>query len=174
MEDILIGLGANLPSAFGPPRATLEAALRALEERGVGIRRRSRWYESMPVPVSDQPWFVNGVALVEPRPEKAGGPGDDPAALLAVLHEVEREFGRERRQRNEARVVDLDLLAYGARVNAGPTPPLLPHPRLAERAFVLLPLADLLPDWRHPVTGRSVHEMIAALPPDQVARPLEG
>jgi 2-amino-4-hydroxy-6-hydroxymethyldihydropteridine diphosphokinase len=174
MEDILIGLGANLPSAFGPPQATLEAALRALEERGVGIRRRSRWYESMPVPVSDQPWFVNGVALVEPRSEKAGGPGDEPAALLAVLHEVERAFGRERRQRNEARVVDLDLLAYGTRVNVGPTPPLLPHPRLAERAFVLLPLAELLPDWRHPVTGRSVREMIAALPPDQVARPLEG
>lgn len=164
MEDILIGLGANLPSArFGPPRATLEAALEALEERGARIRRRSRWYESVPVPVSDQPWFVNGVALVETAA--------DPAELLAILHAVEHDFGRERRQRNEARVVDLDLLAYGARVDPGPTP-VLPHPRLGERAFVLRPLAELLPDWRHPVTGRSVAELIAALPADQVARPL--
>lgn len=165
MEDILIGLGANLPSArFGPPRATLEAALEALEERGVRIRRRSRWYESVPVPVSDQPLFVNGVALIETAA--------DPAELLAILHAVEHDFGRERRQRNEARVVDLDLLAYGARVDPGPTPPVLPHPRLGERAFVLRPLAELLPDWRHPVTGRSVAELIAALPADQVARPL--
>jgi 2-amino-4-hydroxy-6-hydroxymethyldihydropteridine diphosphokinase len=165
MEDILIGLGANLPShRFGPPRATLEAALESLERHGVAIRRRSRWYESMPVPASDQPWFVNGVALVDTTL--------DPAGLLATLHEVEQAFGRERRERNEARVVDLDLLVYGRRVNHGPTPPLLPHPRLTERAFVLRPLAELVPDWRHPASDRPIQALIADLPPEQVARPL--
>ena len=170
MEDIYIGLGANLPSRrFGPPRATLEAALKALERHGVAILRRSRWYESMPVPVSDQPWFVNGVALVDVGRDPAAL---DPAGLLAVLHEVEQEFGRERRERNEARVVDLDLLVYGGLVNHGPTPPLLPHPRLAERAFVLRPLAELAPGWRHPASDRSIQALIADLPPEQVARPL--
>ena len=83
-------------------------------------------------------------------------------------------FGRKRRVVNEARPLDLDLLAYGDRVDPGPTPPILPHPRLAERAFVLLPLAELLPEWRHPATGESVARLIAALPPDQQARPLPG
>jgi 2-amino-4-hydroxy-6-hydroxymethyldihydropteridine diphosphokinase len=116
------------------------------------------------VPISDQPWYVNGVA--ELRTDLG------PQQLLSELHAVERLFGRERRERNEARVLDLDLLAYGNLVRPGPEPPILPHPRLAERAFVLLPLCDLMPQWRHPVDGRSLNEMIAALPSDQIARPL--
>src|SRR5262249_5286365 len=84
---ILIGLGANLPSpAHGPPQATLEAALAALRDRGLGIRARSRWWESAPVPPSDQPWYLNGVIEVETR--LAPGP------LLALLHQVEAGFGR--------------------------------------------------------------------------------
>ncbi len=120
---ILIGLGANLPGRWGPPRATCEAAVAALEAEGLRVVRRSRWYESAPVPASDQPWYVNGVIAVET--------GLSPEALLALLHRVEARFGRERRTRNEARVIDLDLLAYGERVNDGPAPPLLPHPRAA-------------------------------------------
>lgn len=163
---ILIGLGANLPSAAGPPATTLEAALERLASAGISTRRRSRWFVTRPVPVSDQPWFVNGVAAVETRLE--------PAALLAVLHEVEAAFGRVRGAPNAARTLDLDLLAYGDRV-AAPAPgagPILPHPRLHERAFVLLPLADVVPDWRHPATGRALAELIAALDPDQRAEPL--
>ena len=164
-RNIIVGLGSNLPDPrFGPPRAILEAALAALPGHGVAVLGRSRWWESAPVPTSDQPWFVNGVALVD----SALGP----AALLAALHAVEREFGRQRRVVNEARPLDLDLLAYGDRVDAGPTPPILPHPRLAQRAFVLLPLAELLPEWRHPATGESLTRLIAALPSDQIVRPL--
>ena len=164
-KNIIVGLGSNLPDPrLGPPRAILDAALDALPGHGVTVLGRSRWWESAPVPASDQPWFVNGVALVD----SALGP----AALLAALHAVEREFGRQRRVVNEARPLDLDLLAYGDRVDAGPAPPILPHPRLAQRAFVLLPLAELLPDWRHPATGETLTRLIAALPPGQVVRPL--
>jgi 2-amino-4-hydroxy-6-hydroxymethyldihydropteridine diphosphokinase len=163
-DPILIAVGSNLPSpTFGPPRAVCEAALAELARRGLTIVRRSRWFESAPVPVSDQPWFVNGAAVVETSLS--------PIDLLALLHETERRFGRERRTINEARILDLDLIAYGDLVRTD-APPLLPHPRLQERAFVLLPLADLVPDWRHPVDGRTLSEMIRALPPGQSIRPL--
>jgi len=164
-EYTLVAVGANLPSAYGPPRATCEAALAELAGRGLRIVRRSRWYESAPVPLADQPWYVNGVVAVETDLS--------PEALLALLHDVERQFGRERRELNAARVLDLDLLAYGDLVRRDP-PPILPHPRLAERAFVVLPLADVAPDWRHPVTGQSVADMRQALPPEQAIRPLAG
>ena len=95
---ILIGLGANLPSPeHGPPVATLEAAVAALAARGLAIRARSRWWESAPVPVSDQPWYVNGVVEVETVLT--------PEALLALLHEVEAEFGRHRSVPNAPRVL---------------------------------------------------------------------
>jgi 2-amino-4-hydroxy-6-hydroxymethyldihydropteridine diphosphokinase len=164
LSPIVIGLGANLPSSYGSPRETCEAALAEFERRGLTIVARSPWYESAPVPVSDQPWYVNGVVEVVTRL--------DPAQLLALLHEVEREFGRVRREVNAARVLDLDLLAYGDLVREGPEPPVLPHPRLVQRGFVLLPLADLHPDWHHPATGEGIRALIARLPADQVTRRL--
>jgi 2-amino-4-hydroxy-6-hydroxymethyldihydropteridine diphosphokinase len=162
---ILIGLGANLESPeFGPPPKSLEAALRLIAERGPRIVARSRWYRSAPVPPSDQPWFVNGVAAVETVLE--------PVALLQVLHDVEARFGRVRRERNEARVLDLDLLAYDDRVSAEGETPVLPHPRLQDRAFVLRPLAEVAPYWRHPRLNRTATELLAALPPESTAEPL--
>lgn len=162
---VLIGLGANLPSPeHGPPVQTLEAAVATLAGRGLRIQARSRWWESAPVPVSDQPWYVNGVVEIETALA--------PAALLAVLHEVEAGFGRLRSVPNAPRILDLDLLAYGTLVREGPEPPLLPHPRMADRAFVLYPLREIAPGWRHPATGRGVDELIARLPADQIVRPL--
>lgn len=163
---IIIGLGANLAHPeHGPPRHTCEAALAALGEGGVKVLRRSRWYESAPVPRSDQPWFINGVAEL--------ATGLDAAALLAYLHRVEADFGRVRRSVNEARLLDLDLLAYGRLVSAPGEVPVLPHPRLGERAFVVLPLAELAPEWRHPESGQSAAELALGLPPGQTARPIE-
>lgn len=162
---ILIGLGANLAHPrLGAPQATCEAALAALAAAGIGLCRRSRWYESAPMPPSDQPWYVNGVVAVEA--------GLAPAALLALLHRVEAALGRVRGEVNAARVIDLDLLDYAGLVRSGPEPPILPHLRIAERAFVLKPLAEIAPDWRHPVTGASVAALIAALPAGAAAEPL--
>lgn len=164
---ILIGIGGNLASnTYGPPRANCGAALEALEARGTRIIARSRWFESAPVPMSDQPWYVNGVVEVE----TPLGPED----LIGELLAVEALLGRERGELNAARIVDLDLVAYDDRILVGETreAPSVPHPRLAERAFVLLPVADIRPDWRHPATGQGLDEMIAKLPTDQICRPM--
>jgi 2-amino-4-hydroxy-6-hydroxymethyldihydropteridine diphosphokinase len=160
---ILIGLGANLPSSYGEPPETLRAALDRLDAAGVKTVRRSRFWHSAPVPVSDDPWYVNAVAAVE-----TDLPSD---ALLALLHEVEAEFGRVRSVVNAPRLIDLDLLAYGREIR-GEGRPILPHPRLHQRAFVLRPLSDIAPDWVHPVSGRTLTEMIEELPQDQVIDPL--
>lgn len=164
---VIVGVGANLPTdAFGPPRATCGAALHALAEGGdVVIRARAGWYETAPVPVSDQPWFVNGAVSVET--------GLPPRALMDRLLAVEAEFGRHRSERNAPRILDLDLLAYGDMVLDGDPPAdnlVVPHPRLHERAFALLPIRDLAPGWRHPVLGRTVEDLIAGLPADQEIR----
>ena len=160
-SPIYVALGGNLDHpVWGPPRRALEAALAELGRRGIAVRRVSRWYRTAPVPVSDQPWFVNAVAEVETDLEAD--------ALLAVLHAVEADFGRVRTVANAARLIDLDLLDYrGVTTPGGLGKATLPHPRMADRAFVLLPLADLAPGWRHPVTGQPIAALVAALPPGQ-------
>jgi len=157
-----IALGANLEHpTYGPPRRALEAALGDLARRNVAVRRVSPWYRTAPVPASDQPWYVNAVA------EVATDLTAD--ALLARLHEVEDAFGRIRTVPNAARLIDLDLLDFHGEIAAGgPGRAILPHPRMESRAFVLRPLADLAPDWRHPRTGTSIQALLAALPTDQV------
>lgn len=162
---ILIGIGSNLPGpGLASPLATCRAAVEALADDGIRIVRCSRWYRSAPLPPSDQPWFVNGVIEVA---TEAG-----PEALMAALLAVEGRFGRRRGVVNAARVLDLDILAMGDRVSVPGDAILLPHPRLHSRAFVLLPLAELAPDWRHPVSGLGLGALIDALPGDQVAEPL--
>jgi 2-amino-4-hydroxy-6-hydroxymethyldihydropteridine diphosphokinase len=160
-HSIFIGAGGNLPHpTYGAPRRVLEAALEELGRRGVSVIRISPWYRTAPVPASDQPWYVNVVAEVAT---------DLPAdRLLAVLHDVEQAFGRVRTVANAARLIDLDLLDFRGEIAAGgPGRAILPHPRLQDRAFVLRPLADLAPAWRHPVSGASIQALLAALPADQ-------
>lgn len=161
---ILVALGANLPSpVHGGPVATLTAALAEMNRQGIEILKASRWYETAPVPISDQPWYVNAVAAVATDMV--------PAVLLTRLHAIEATFGRVRGFVNAPRVLDLDLLSYEDRQSRDW--PLLPHPRLQERAFVLLPLRDVAPEWRHPVTGEPIEAMLARIGPEQQTRLLE-
>ena len=155
---ILIGLGSNLSSSAGGPKETLAAALAELGERGVTIVSLSRLYRSAAWPDASDPPFVNAVAAVETAL--------DPRALLKLLHEVEVKFARRRGRPNAPRTLDLDILDYEGRVEDGP--PVLPHPRLDGRLFVLVPLRDVGPHWRHPVSGRSVDELIRAAAPSPV------
>ena len=159
---IYMALGANLPHPrFGAPKATLEAALEALRGRGIEVLRVSPWYRTAPVPASDQPWYINAVAEIS-----ANLPAD---RLLAELHAVEDAFGRVRSVANAPRLIDLDLLDFrGEIAPGGPGKATLPHPRMTARAFVLRPLADLAPGWRHPRTGASIAALVAALPENQI------
>lgn len=156
---IIIGIGGNLDSRFGGPRESCAAALVALAAHGLRPLRQSRFWRSAPVPISDQPWFVNAVAAVD-----CDLP---PHGLLAVLADIEESFGRRRSVANAARTLDLDLLDYrGWLLETDRLT--LPHPRLHDRAFVLLPLADIAPDWRHPRSHTRLPDLIARLPPGQV------
>jgi 2-amino-4-hydroxy-6-hydroxymethyldihydropteridine diphosphokinase len=159
---ILIGIGSNLAApGFASPRDTANAAVAALPALGIAVLRRSRWYLSEPVPPSDQPWYVNAVAGVEARL--------DPSALLAALLALEARFGRRRGAANAARTLDLDLLDYDGRECAGERL-VLPHPRLQERRFVLAPLAEIAPVWRHPRLAMTAGELLQLLPPGQPVR----
>lgn len=163
---IFIAIGSNLPDPqYGPPVEVCNAAVDAIEACGCRILAKSRWFRSAPVPVSDQPDFVNGVVSVQTSLE--------PAALLSRLHAIEARFDRVRSVPNAARTLDLDLIAYGDMVNDDPEGPLLPHPRMAGRGFVLLPLRDVAPAWIHPVLGDTLPVLIAALPDDQICIPID-
>lgn len=169
---ILLGLGANLDSAFGPPVPTLERALEVLEARGIRVKARARWRRTPAWPPgSPQPDYVNGAALLETDLE--------PEALLGVLLEVEAEMGRKREGVWAPRVCDLDLLTFGQRLSLeleawsrlaeAEEPPadqpflILPHPRLHLRFFALEPAAELAPRWRHPVFGWDLTTMLRRL-----------
>ena len=156
---ILIGVGSNLP--YPPattPGETADAAIAALPEIGVQLIARSSWYASEPVPASDQPWFVNAVALVATRL--------GPEALLDRLLRLEAKFGRVRGEPNAARTLDLDLLDYDSR-RCDTATLILPHPRLHQRRFVLEPLREIVPDWRHPRLGLSPAQLLDRLPPGE-------
>ena len=156
---ILIGIGGNLESAqFGPPRDTLTAALAALKEKRIRILTRSGWYRTEPVPRSDQPWFVNAVVSLATEL----GAKD----LLNALQATERQFGRVRGEPNAPRILDLDILDYQGEV-MDTTSLVLPHPRLHERRFVLIPIAEIAPDWRHPILELTAAQLLARLSSEQ-------
>jgi 2-amino-4-hydroxy-6-hydroxymethyldihydropteridine diphosphokinase len=157
---ILIALGANLSFLAGTPADTLVSALRALDTGNITVEGQSGFYRSAAWPDPADPPFVNAVTEIRT--------GLSPEALLAQLHQVEAQFGRRRNERNAPRTLDIDLLDYDGLVQQGP--PELPHPRIAERAFVLIPLRDVAPDWRHPVSGLSISELISRLPVSDIHR----
>ncbi len=152
----LIGLGTNLPfHGVGGP-ALLVQAVRAMVEAGLAISAMSSAWESPPWPPGVvQPRYTNAVAEIE------AGTGA-PLQLYAKLRSIEADFGRERRERWGPRTLDLDILAMEDAVgDFGGV--VLPHAHLHQRAFVLLPLAEVAPHWRHPLSGETVEELLAKL-----------
>ena len=165
---IIIGLGANIKAQnFNSLRETCGAAMAEMEHRGLKIKSYSSWYQSPPWPPSDQPWYVNGVCEVTTKLNSKD--------LLEQIFVIERQFGRERSVKNAARTLDLDILAYNRMVTGSESDPILPHPRLFERSFVLYPIRDIAPDWHHPGTGVLVSQMIADLPqPIEIRKMADG
>ncbi len=164
---ILVAIGANLPGPDGAPALeTCRRAAAALDAvPGLRLRALSRWFATAPVPATPGvPDYINGVVLLAPRP---GAAAPDPAALLAALQGIEAAFGRVRPYPNAPRTLDLDLLDLGGVVRAGPDP-VLPHPRMQDRGFVLAPLCDIAPGWLHPVLGLTAAGLLAGLPPQGV------
>jgi len=182
--EALVALGANLPLDGRPPEATLRAAIDALAGAGLAPARVSRFWRTPCFPEGAGPDYVNAAAAIPVAP------GVTPGALLAALHRIEAQLGRERAARWGARTLDLDLIAFGdlvlpdepvqdcwralapeLRATLAPDVLVLPHPRLQERAFVLVPLAEVAPGWRHPRLGLTVDAMLAALDPAERAAP---
>ncbi|WP_415184243.1 2-amino-4-hydroxy-6-hydroxymethyldihydropteridine diphosphokinase [Phaeovulum sp.] len=178
-NTVVLALGGNIPSHAGNPSRTLTAALGVLVSHGFRLQAVSRYFRTPSFPAGAGPVYVNACAIVAPP----AGMALYPDRVLAALHAVEAEFGRIRKDRWAARGLDLDLIAMGGAVlpdahtyaywkslppadqlRRAPAGLILPHPRMAERGFVLIPLADILPAWRHPVTDETVIEMLAALP----------
>jgi 2-amino-4-hydroxy-6-hydroxymethyldihydropteridine diphosphokinase len=159
---ILIGFGANVSGPWGTPRETVTRALAALDRGPCRVIRASRLLITAPFGRPNQPPFVNAVARI--------GTHLPPEALMRHLHAIERAAGRRRGIVWGPRTLDLDLLDYRGLMRnrsypmaGGRRPLLLPHPGIAERIFVLAPLHEIAPDWRHPVTRESAATMLRRL-----------
>ena len=149
-DAIVTALGSNLTGGRASSVAVLESALARFEAVGLKILSLSSFWRSASWPDPAKPDYINAVALVE---TSLG-----PQAALDALHGLEAEFGRERSEDNAPRVLDLDLIAYGRTICESPA---LPHPRAADRLFVMGPLAEIAPDWRHPVLGETALALAA-------------
>jgi len=176
----LIALGANLPIDETGPDVTLRKAIAALRDSQMVVSATSRVFKTPCFPAGAGPDYVNAAIAVQSALA--------PVALLEKLHVVENAFGRARKVRWASRTLDLDLIARGdcvypdnetykiwqslpleRQMKERPRDLVFPHPRVQDRAFVLVPLLDIAPDWRHPVLGKTVTEMVAALPKAEVA-----
>jgi 2-amino-4-hydroxy-6-hydroxymethyldihydropteridine diphosphokinase len=153
LKSVYLGLGSNI----GDREANLREALERLEAAGIRAARRSSLYETEPLELRDQPWFLNAVVEVETDLF--------PLQLLGCIQNIEREMGRQRVTPKGPRNIDIDILFYGRSVID--TAELhIPHPSIAQRRFVLEPLSEIAPELRHPLNGKAAREMLAAAKAD--------
>ncbi len=152
---IFLALGSNLTSAYGTPRETVAAVIAALPQYGFDIRQTASLYESEPLYGLNQPWYINTVIGVATKFSSA--------IAIQTLLKLEAEFGRVRFASNTSRTIDIDVIDWhGQIIDTGDL--IVPHPRLQERNFVLLPLQELAPDWRHPLLNITIDQLITDLP----------
>jgi 2-amino-4-hydroxy-6-hydroxymethyldihydropteridine diphosphokinase len=161
-EAVIIALGGNIAGEFGSSEALLEAALARLAEAGLPHYRRSSWWRSAAWPDPTLNEYRNGIILVEARL--------GPEQTIRTLFDVEAFFGRERGVKNAPRTLDLDLIAHGRTLSDDPRM-ILPHPRAHERLFVMGPLAEIAPGWRHPRLGTTAADLAAAATVGRDAQP---
>ena len=159
----IIALGSNLRGPYGSCRELLGEALARLPTAGVRIAARSSWWRSAAWPDETQPEYLNAVAIVETALASRD--------LLTVLLKVEEGFGRQRGVANTPRTLDLDIIAYG-RLIANEGDLILPHPRAADRRFVMGPLAEIAPGWVHPVNNRTAADLFATAAVGRDATPI--
>jgi len=162
-EAVIVALGANLAADYASLEALLETALSELPRAGLRVVRRSSWWRSAAWPDPKAPDYLNGVVIVETLLT--------PRQLLDGALALETRFGRLRTQQNAPRTLDIDLIAYGRLVTDNPGL-IVPHPRAHQRLFVMGPLAQIAPNWRHPVFGRSARDLAEAATVGRDARPL--
>ena len=172
---MIIALGSNQQAVEASPQLIVERAIEALRGLGLVIRKISRFYQTPCFPVGAGPDYVNAACLLETT--------WSPSEVIETLHSIEQEFGRKRIQRWGQRTLDLDLISVedvvcpslkihdkwrnldlATQKIEAPTELIVPHPRVQDRAFVLIPMMDIAPDWVHPILGLSVSEMLDALP----------
>ena len=160
---VIVALGCNDKGVWASCQQALEAALARFRAEGIDILARSSWWSSQAWPDPSDPPFLNGVVIVRTAHE--------PAVLMSKLSRMEDVFDRRRSVRNAPRTLDLDLIAYG-RLSGDLDGLILPHPRAAERLFVMGPLAEIAPAWRHPTVAGEAKDLAATCTVGVDARPL--
>ncbi len=153
-SKIFLGIGANLKFDKSISiQDNCSKVIQCFEKHNIVTNKISNWYKSAPVPLSDQPWYVNTVVEVSTVLE--------PKALMDKLHAIENLYGRRRKNINDSRTIDIDIIDYnGLKKNKTPT---LPHPRMHSRLFVLQPLFDIEPNWTHPILKKQINHLIDLL-----------
>ena len=151
---ILVAIGSNLNSkSFGSPKQNCNAAIDMLKKY-FEVAQSSSFYKTEPIPKSEQPWFVNCIVNIKSK--------ISPSRILDTLLEIELQFGRKRNKKNEARVLDLDLIAYNSLIVKS-LKLTLPHPRMHLRKFVIQPICDINKNWIHPISKKKAFEILKEL-----------
>ena len=158
IKKAFIAMGANLKSDLNLTlKENLEIALNMFPDYNLNILKVSNWYKTQPIPLSNQPWFINSVIKINTN--------KSPKELLECLQIIEKLFGRKRNILNDPRTLDLDIIDYNGLIENND--PILPHPRMHLRKFVLIPLQDIEPNWVHPIMNKKIEFLIKKQKDDQ-------